>query len=57
MNNPKFLPDENIPLVNHYSKDRHNDYGNHDDDYDDYNTPNTCRVEETTFTTLCSSDK
>ena len=35
MNNPAFV-DEEIPLV--------------DEDYDDYNTPNTSRVDETSFT-------
>ena len=36
MNNPKFVDEEDIPLVQ-------------DEDYDDYNTPNTSRVDETSF--------
>ena len=36
MNNPKFVYEEDIPLVQ-------------DEDYDDYNTPNTSRVDETSF--------
>ena len=46
MDNPRFVDDENIPLV-------------HDEDieYDDYNTPNTSRVDETSFTMPCSTDK
>ena len=31
--------DDDIPLINHY-----------DEDYDDYKTPNTSRVDETSFT-------
>ena len=39
MDNPRFVDDENIPLV-------------HDeDDYEDYNTPNTSRVDKTSFIT------
>ena len=37
MDNPRFVDDETIPLVQ-------------DEDYDDYNTPNTSRVDETSFT-------
>ena len=37
MDNPRFVDDETIPLVR-------------DEDYDDYNTPNTSRVDETSFT-------
>ena len=37
MDNPRFIDDENIPLVQ-------------DEDYDDYITPNTSRVDETSFT-------
>ena len=46
MDNPRFVDDENIPLV-------------HDEDieYDDYNTPNTSRVDETSFTMPCPTDK
>ena len=36
MNNPKFVYEEDIPLVQ-------------DEDYDDYNTPNTSRVDEISF--------
>ena len=46
MDNPRFVDDENIPLV-------------HDEDieYDDYNTPNTSRVDETSFTIPGPTDK
>ena len=37
MDNPRFVNEEGILLVQ-------------DEDYDDYNTPNTSRVEETSFT-------
>ena len=37
MDNPRFVDDGTIPLVQ-------------DEDYDDYNTPNTSRVDETSFT-------
>ena len=37
MDNPRFVDDGTIPLVQ-------------DEDYDDYNTPNTRRVDETSFT-------
>ena len=37
MDNPRFVGEETIPLVQ-------------DEDYDDYNTPNTSRVDETSFT-------
>ena len=37
MNNPKFIDEETIPLVHQ------------DEDYDDYNTPNTSRIDETSF--------
>ena len=40
MENPIFADDENIPLVTH-----------DDVDYNDYNTPNTSRVDEATCTT------
>ena len=35
MDNPRFVDEETAPLV--------------DEDYDDYNTPNTSRVDETSF--------
>ena len=41
MDNPRFVDDENIPLL--LAEDR-------DNDYDDNNTPNTSITEETTFT-------
>ena len=37
MDNPRFVDEETIPLVQ-------------DEDYDDYNTSNTSRVDETSFT-------
>ena len=37
MDNPRFVDQETIPLVQ-------------DEDYDDYNTPNTSRADETSFT-------
>ena len=37
MDNPRFINEEDIPLVNQ------------DDDCDDYNTPNTGRMDETSF--------
>ena len=37
MDNPRFVDGETIPLVQ-------------DEDYDDYNTPNTSRVDESSFT-------
>ena len=39
MNNPAFIDDKNMPLVQ-----------DEDIDYDDYNTPNTSKVDETLFT-------
>ena len=39
MDNPMFVNKEDIPMV-------HQD----DDNYDDYNTPNTSRTDETSFT-------
>lgn len=30
MNNFTFIPNENIPLVTHYSKDHEDDHGDHD---------------------------
>ena len=38
MDNPTFIDEETIPMVHQ------------DDDYDDYNTPSTNRVDETSFT-------
>ena len=38
MDNPVFVNEENIPMAHQ------------DDDYDDYNTPNTNRVDDTSFT-------
>ena len=37
MDNPRFTDEEDIPLVHQ------------DEDYDDYNTPNTSRIHETSF--------
>ena len=53
MENTILVGDKDIPLVNHHHMDRG---GNHDDDYNDYNTLNTT-VEETTFTPPGSNDK
>ena len=38
MDNPRFIDEEDIPLINQ------------DEDYDDYKTPDTSRVDETSFT-------
>ena len=38
MDNPKFIDEETIPLVHQ------------DEDYGDYNTPNTSRIRETSLT-------
>ena len=38
MDNPTFIDEENIPLVHQ------------NEDYDDYRTPNTSRIDETLFT-------
>ena len=46
MDNPRFVGDENIPLVH-----------DKDIDYDDCNAPNTSRVDETSFTMLGSTEK
>lgn len=52
MNNPIFVPDKNILQVIHNGKDYDDDHNNdHDYDYDDYKTLNSCRVEDTTFST------
>ena len=37
MDNPRFVDEETIPLVQ-------------DEDYDDYKTPDTSRIDETSFT-------
>ena len=37
IDNPKFVDEETIPLVQ-------------EEDYDDYNTPDTSRIDETSFT-------
>ena len=37
MDNPVFVNEEDIPMVHQ------------DEDYDDYNTPNTSRIDETSF--------
>ena len=44
MNNPIFFDEENIPLAQ-------------DKDYDNYSTPNTSRVDETSFTMPVPSEK
>ena len=38
MDNPNFVDEEDIPLINQ------------DEDYDDYKTPDTSRIDETSFT-------
>ena len=38
MDNPRFIDEEDIPLIHQ------------DEDYDDYNTSNTSRIDETSFT-------
>lgn len=53
MEKPIFVDNESKPLVNHHDEDCNSD---HDDDYDDYNTPDAT-VEETTFTKSSSIDK
>ena len=37
MDNPTFIDEEDIPMVHQ------------DDDYDEYNTPDTSRIDETSF--------
>ena len=39
MDNPAFVDQEDSPMV----------HQNEGDDYDDYNTPNTSRIDETSF--------
>ena len=38
MDNPTFVDEEDVPMIHQ------------DDDYDDYNTPDTSRIDETSFT-------
>ena len=38
MDNPRFIDEEDVPLVHQ------------DEDYDDYKTPDTSRIDETSFT-------
>ena len=40
MDNPTFVDEEDIPLV----------HQENDEDYDDYNTPDTSRIDDTSFT-------
>ena len=54
MENSKFVDNENIPLSIYYDK---NCKGDLDNNYDDYKTPNTSKVDETTFTTPNPTDK
>ena len=44
MDNPMFVDEKDIPVVHQ------------DEDYDDYNTPNTSRVYETSFTELDTTE-
>ena len=51
MDNSIFADDRNIPLnVTHHNED-------HDNNYDNYITPNTSRVNQTQFTMPASADK
>ena len=43
MDNPRFVDEEAIPLVQ-------------DEDYDDYNTLNTSRIDQTSFTELDATE-
>ena len=52
MENPIAVDNGNTPLVT-----RHNNDCDDDNDYDGYSTPNTSRVDQTTFTTTGSTDK
>ena len=52
LTNEKFLLKMNIPPDSYYDERRE---GDHEEDYDDYNTSNTT-VKETTFTTPCSTN-
>lgn len=62
MKNSMFLDKESILLVIHHDKNREGDYDNDDHDnneydFDDYSTPNTNRVDDTTFTRPGSMNK
>lgn len=58
MDNPMFIPGENIPLLTDNDEDRGDDHDDgYDFDYDDYNTPNASRVEDTTFKTPSYTNK
>ena len=46
MENPILADNENIPLVTHHSTDRDDNK-----DFGDYNTGNTCRVDQTSSAT------
>ena len=54
MENPRYVNYEIIPLVTHHDKDRE---GDHDNDQDDNNTPNTIKVDEITFMTPITTNK
>ena len=54
MENPIFVDDENISLVTHHHEGCE---GDHDDDYNDCNTPITKKADEGTFTTPSSTNK
>ena len=45
MDNPRFVNEEEIPMVHQ------------DEDYDNYSTPNTSRVDKTSFTELDTTEK
>ena len=44
MDNPRFVNEEEIPMVHQ------------DEDYDNYSTPNTSRVDKTSFTELDTTE-
>ena len=46
MDNPTFVDEEDIPLV----------HQENDEDYDDYNTPDTSRIDDTSFTVLDTTE-
>ena len=52
MDNPIIVNDEKIPLVTYHDKNCGDN-----NDYDDYNTPNTSRVDEAIFTMPEFTDK
>ena len=54
MESPLLFDNESIPLVTHHEKDCD---GHHDDNYDDCNTSNNSKVDETTFATASSTNK